>query len=518
MKLGLALAACLALAGCGDDVNANNPDAPTGGAGGMAGVGGSAGMAGSGGSGGIAGSGGSGGIAGSGGTGGSGGIMSCATNGSACSSGGGCCSGICDSSTHLCAAGACETTGMPCTGLTDCCNLDCNAGFCGATACKQTGTSCTQASQCCSGNCRGFDNTCQPVTTGCTTVGNACTTNSECCSLNCQNGACARTSSCFSIGEVCSRPSDCCSGVCNIPSTAGAGTCANISATGTGNCSPDGEACTDGTTCCSRICAPTAFGGHACEVASGCRVEGDLCHADSDCCGAAGSGRPGAGTVTCVLDTSANPPIGRCSNPMGGGGTISCDPEGDVCGGSPGADGGVNSRQNCCDCQSPPFQCCKADLNGVLRCYGGSTGTCPGGYTGVPPCCIGAGQQCTFSAECCNGEPCVPDQNGVLRCGSMCVQSGGTCTSTSDCCAGLTCNVPPGAPSGTCGVTTPPPPDGGTTDGGGAIDAPVVDAPVCSLAGQMCSTSQPCCSGYNCVNLSNGAACQAGQICSCTIP
>jgi hypothetical protein len=68
----------------------------------------------------------------------------------------------------------------------------------------------------------------------------------------------------------------------------------------------------------------------------------------------------------------------------------------------------------------------------------------------------------------------------------------------------LTCNIPPGAPSGTCG-TNAPPPDGGV---GGT----------CSLAGQTCSATQPCCSPYSCLSPATGTACAAGQVCSCYLP
>ena len=58
----------------------------------------------------------------------------------------------------------------------------------------------------------------------------------------------------------------------------------------------------------------------ACQVASGCRVEGEACMLDTDCCSFAA-----VGTGACVLGAGQN--IGRCRNPMG------CDPRGNVCGG-----------------------------------------------------------------------------------------------------------------------------------------------------------------------------------------
>jgi hypothetical protein len=180
----------------------------------------------------------------------------------------------------------------------------------------------------------------------------------------------------------------------------------------------------------------------------------------------------------------------------------------------PGA-GQVNARQDCCGCASPKFQCCKPDANGVNRCYGTPAGAtaCKTGYTGVAPCCIAAGQQCTFSSECCAGAPCVPDAMGTLRCltappsGPACVTSGGVCTASADCCAGLSCNIAVGSLKGTCGVTTPPPPPG--NDGG-------QPPPTCATAGQMCKTTADCCYGNCTAPGGTGAACAAGQAgCTC---
>jgi hypothetical protein len=266
-----------------------------------------------------------------------------------------------------------------------------------------------------------------------------------------------------------------------------------INTTGAGNCLPDGQACTDGGNCCSRLCVTTNTGGHVCQVASGCRVEGDICYADSDCCSVQTQG-----TGSCNLDTTVTPPVGRCRNPM------ACDPEGNVCGGT--GDGGVNARQDCCDCASPKFQCCKPDSNGVHRCFGTPpTGNCPTGYTGQPGCCIAAGQSCKFSSECCNSAPCVPDSTGALKCGAMCVASGGACTTNGDCCVGLTCLFTPGMNAGTCGV--PPTPTG--TDGG---------APTCATYGQACAQQSDCCAMLTCIAPGGtGAACASGQMgCTCS--
>jgi hypothetical protein len=435
--------------------------------------------------------------------------LSCAGLSETCSAGGQCCSGICDNLTHQCAMGMCSGVGGFCTLNTDCCNLNCVGNACGGTACIQDTQACTGNTQCCSGNC--VNSVCTAVNpTGCTTLGNSCAAgdaaigSNNCCSQNCQNSTCVRTSGCQASGDVCFRNGDCCTGVCNIANGAIAGICIDPSTPGVGGCGVDGQPCAGDADCCSRECVPTVYGGYACQVASGCRVEGDVCRMDSDCCsGQLSTPFPGA----CELDTTVSPPIGRCREPPGS--ICQGTPEGNVCGGGPNTDGGGGVARN---------NCCHPDLAGVYRCFGGSTTTCPNGYDGTPNCCIAVGGQCRFSAECCNGEPCVPGSDGVLRCGTMCIQQGGVCTSTGDCCAGLICNIPPGSATGTCGAGTPTPDGGVVSDGG--IDAPVVDAaPMCSLAGQMCNPSQPCCSPLNCINVATGTSCTStSQTCSCVIP
>ena len=522
MSLRYALVLALSVAvGCGDDTNG-----ATGGSSGTAGTGGTSG------------------------TGGTGGVdapmidapmnmidanLSCEMLGQNCTSASQCCSGVCNSTTHQCDLGMCFGQGMPCSLNTDCCNLNCNGGACGTAACTQNGNACSSNTQCCSGNCA--NNMCAAINpTGCTTTGNSCAMgdagagSNNCCSLNCQNNTCERASGCQATGDVCYRGGDCCTGICNIASGATAGLCATINSTGAGNCAVDGEPCTGAADCCSRLCVSTVYGGHACQVTSGCRVEGEACITDSECCSFFPGHTPGtdcivgAGQTGCG-GTGQPPCLGRCRNPPGNvcpgsSGT----PPGNVCGGAPGSDGSMTARQDCCYCQPPKFDCCFPDLSGVYRCHNSPPCTtnpcpCPNGYDGTPGCCLMAGQQCSFSGECCNGVPCVPDQNGVLRCGTMCIQQGNVCTSTGDCCAGLICNIPPGSPTGTCGTITPTP-DGGTPTDGGRIDAPTVDAaPMCALAGQNCSPTQNCCSPLACINVATGMGCSSSsQVCGCVIP
>jgi hypothetical protein len=335
---------------------------------------------------------------------------------------------------------------------------------------------------------------------------------------------------CIQPGDVCYRSTDCCTGLCEKAAGAAAGVCKAIATTGSGSCTQDGVVCSDCTNCCSRNCAPYARSGvKICQPASGCKLTNNLCQKSSDCCG----GDPtasveGAGNVTCELAAGLSPPLGTCRNPMG------CQPRGNVCGKRDGDNNmcGGNAREDCCDCPPPKFNCCKPDNVGIYRCFGGGSGTCPTGYTGKAPCCIAGGERCQFSAECCDGTPCVPDDQGVLRClarppaGTACVNTDGRCTTTGDCCSGLTCDITPGQTYGRCAAPPappPPPPDAGTTDASPPTDAaaPPLDAappPVCSFYGQSCAAT-PCCTGTGlvCVVTGTHTLCAGGTSCVCTV-
>jgi hypothetical protein len=493
--------------------------------------------------------------------------MSCGSIGAPCCSSAGCCSGYCDSASATCAfpSNLCAAKGASCTKPTDCCGLLCAAGKCGG-ACTVNGAGCGGNGECCSGNCTG--GMCQPVVAGCITEGNTCAMNSDCCTSNCQGGRCVLAGGgCQVIGDVCYSGSDCCSGKCTIPNGMVAGTCTQI---GNGGCVLDGEVCPGCSQCCSRVCGPTATGGNVCQQAGGCRLLGDLCHQDTDCCGGPQTAQSmcSVGEVTCTPIANTNPPVGQCSQP-GSNGCGTCNPEGDVCGIKPVQACSGSAREDCCDCISPKFNCCKFDRHGVARCFGGSTTTCPTGFTGVAPCCIdpyqwacsnarpcpsgntcvnGACQgpscsntnpcptgqacingfcpaqsTCTFSDECCGGTPCVPDQNGVLRCQAACQASGAKCTATSDCCTGLVCAIPTGQLLGSCTPTQPSGPvaDGGASDGGSQL--PDLSGPppdlICPQLGQSCSTTLPCCAGSSlaCTEPGGIVSCKGGDTnCSCT--
>jgi hypothetical protein len=485
--------------------------------------------------------------------------IACLPSGAICVTNQGCCSNLCDPSSGTCksAISTCSPTGTACSVPTDCCGLSCVSGKCGAAACIADGQACTSGAACCGGTCTG--GVCQALNGSCKSAGNPCAASGECCSRLCQSGKCALGASyCIQPGDVCFRSTDCCTGLCQKAQGATAGVCAAVATTGSGNCTQDGVACDGCTSCCSRQCAPYALSGvRICQPASGCRLTNSLCQKNTDCCG----GDPTAstenpGNVTCELDPAVSPALGTCRNPQG------CQARGNVCGRKDGSNlCGGNAREDCCDCLPPKFNCCKADLGGIFRCFGGSKKGCENGYDSKDPnCCIAAGERCQFSSECCGGTPCTPDSQGVLRClakppgGTACINTSGACTTTADCCRGLTCNITPGQTFGSCAAPPPPPPppspdagnlpDAGPNpagDGGSATDdgpgTPPADAgttsedaavsldtapppppppPVCGFYGQSCATDSPCCLGLTCVQPGTASACPAGASCVCT--
>ncbi len=236
--------------------------------------------------------------------------------------------------------------------------------------------------------------------------------------------------------------------------------------------------------CCSRACAPWGpTGVLICQPASGCRPVGDLCAKDGDCCGSTGIAGGSGKAVTC--DLSAGGPLGVCRLPMG------CKPNGDVC---------RLSQMQCsetCDCCSGNCHedTCLQDNLGVPRCAFGQ--------------CVAAGGSCASSADCCGLNPCVPNAGGMppfVCAQSACVAICGACSTNADCCPGSACAIAQGSTSGICGPCSGPY-DAGTSypDGGPPyVDAgpnyPPDSGSACSLYGQICSATSPCCGAVPCTN------------------
>jgi hypothetical protein len=360
---------------------------------------------------------------------------------------------------------------------TECCSLSCDNGKCSSAACIADDQSCSSPSSCCSGNCNA--GICQALNTACRTAGNPCTDSTQCCSSLCSGGTCKLGASyCIQSGDACTHSSTCCSGECQIASGASVGTCAPPPS-GATYCSDgvDGTVCNACNGCCSRLCAPYGpTGVNICQPASGCRVNGDLCRKDSDCCGAEGTGLPGDGNVTCEIESGKA--LGICRNPR------SCNPQGNVC----------HFKDYACSISSARNDCCAAV---------GNSGVCQVDFLGVPRCnglgdtCRKSGETCASTNDCCALAPCIPDNTGALRCygpgdggTNICVPSGGACSINGDCCPGTTCIQPIGSTQGVCGTNTVQP------DGGVPLDA----GPACAEYGQTCASASECCNSVPCWN------------------
>jgi hypothetical protein len=402
-------------------------------------------------------------------------MSNCGVFGAQCTTGTDCCSSVCTNGMCGSDPTQCSMGGSSCSANTDCCTVSCVNNQCSDAQCTGDGQKCSSDGQCCGGKC---DNgSCAALSATCKTDGNACTAAGDCCSKYCDpNGHCGVGSFCIQDGDACAHDTDCCGGICN-PGPGTLGTCTHPQG-GATNCSGgvDGTVCAGCGDCCSRLCAPYhATGVMVCQPAEGCRIDGDLCKQDSDCCGAPGSGLPGDGNVHCIKQMPTDP-VGICRNPTG------CNPEGDICHYMNYSTCGISSERNdCCGCISTK-DCCQLDALGIPRCNSLSA-------------CVPTNGVCSNSLDCCNGVPCVPDMNGVLHCGAGCSQTGNSCTSDADCCSGGTCVFPPGSTQGTCQGNT-----------------------MCSQEGQACSDKMPCCAGIACnVTGSNPiTACPAGMETGCT--
>jgi hypothetical protein len=214
---------------------------------------------------------------------------------------------------------------------------------------------------------------------------------------------------------------------------------------------------------------------------------------------------PGYGNVTCVIQEGND--VGICRNPKAGPGPGgACNPQGNVCHYQNYSCDISSMRNDCCNGQGAD-KGCELDPLGIPRCNGLGT-------------CRKAGETCASTADCCEDRPCVPDDQGQLRCGSnVCQKTGESCTINGDCCPGETCLVPSGSTVGTCGGgDTGSGGTGGTggsagsagTSGssgsntggsggtGGSTGGTGGTSNSCSLYGQTCKVTGDCCNGIPC--------------------
>ncbi len=421
----------------------------------------------------------------------------CLEQGATCSrtSGNQCCTGVCGEDNRCPEPNQlCKASGEVCQAGGECCTNVCDNGRCSSNLCRDVGQACTGADQCCTKTCT--NGTCAEIpgsVTSCKVLGQTCASGADCCSTNCQGGLCTRAYTCKAYGDVCLTDAECCGNSCSSPDGTTAGRCEFVTGGGGGGCRQDGNPCSDGSTCCSRTCVDLGYGAKVCQPVGGCKLTGNFCTGNNDCCG--GGVNPN-GSVTCAG--------GRCDNGQ------SCNGVGNICGARLG-DGGivdVNASQNCCDGRK---EVCKLDESGVPRCFGGGSGQCPTGYTGVAPCCISDGQTCQFSDQCCGEALCLPNGSGGLTCQRPnCSPVGSTCTpgsaNNSGCCAGTSC-----LPTGEIGYAcqTPTSGGGGGTDGGtGGTDGGTDGGPTCRANETSCTSPSQCCSG-----ICTGGLCKPPALC-----
>jgi len=198
----------------------------------------------------------------------------------------------------------------------------------------------------------------------------------------------------------------------------------------------------------------TGGAGQPCNSHGGCTA-GNLCNHSTNMC----SPTP----TTCGHDTM------MCCD-AGGGAAQSCD-------------GSEHCQQGTCSmCAGPSLTCV---LGGILpgqQCCNGAV--CRPAPL-LPRCCIGAGEHCASSLDCCGLMSC---QNGMCQAGTM----GTICITSAECGMGLTCSyshIPP-----TCQ------PD------------PMAS---CMPAGQTCSGASGCCEGYTC-GVSHSATMTTAPTVCCT--
>lgn len=413
-------------------------------------------------------------------------LPECSGIGASCVNSNECCSGMCDPNNDTCASaiGACAQAGADCTVGTDCCTFHCDAsGACSEELCTSDGAECTDNADCCSGSC--VEGSCAALNMDCKTAGNTCSADGDCCSGACgDQGACTLGGSyCIQPGDACTDARDCCTGDCTKAEGALLGTCA-APPEGSAFCTGvAGVLCSDCGDCCSRLCAPFGpTGVNICQPANGCHVTGDICRRNEDCCGGTlDESLPGYGNVVC--DIEPGKAVGLCRNPSAGEGPGgACNPQGNVCHFQGYACDISSARANCCGGLGAQGGVCQLDPLGVPRC------------NGLGEECRLEGDTCASTDDCCDDRPCVPDAEGVLRCGtSECQPSGDSCTINADCCPGGTCVLAPGSTIGTCEGDVPPGGTGGAPGTGGSGNTGI-----CAEYGQICSSSDECCNGVPC--------------------
>jgi hypothetical protein len=348
--------------------------------------------------------------------------------------------------------------------------------------CNPTGQQCGDSRECCSGNCEipdgGASGVCAKALGGdgiCLDPGEACTTGIDCCTRACVGGTCW-DKQCVPDSPTrgdCTQNEECCSGTCGddkkcvpLPTECGR---------------TEGNPCDAPADCCSKQC-----NNGICANGSFCTQTGDICAADTECCGG-------------VCTKAAGATYGACGVVAGGAGASSCNPNGTVCG----AGGGESACDN---------SCCS-------RACG------PWGTTGTRVCqpasgCKPTHEMCTASGECCGSPPnpsgtgfqttcAIADGASYGRCTrqNQCDPPGAICKIASEACGVQNrCCDPAGAPSNYCQSN----PDNCCKKDALGIPRCIVAIVDCEAGavpdGTACATSADCC-GKPCVDNKCGVAC-----------
>lgn len=406
-----------------------------------------------------------------------------------------------------------------CTSANDCCTgLTCNSGVCST----PRGGTCTGSADCASGLvcsmgvCRSPETDLPPDTTPC--GGGAPCAGGE----TCVGGSCE---TCGGASGACCAGFTCRSGlVCN------GGTCAA--------CGGEGQSCCDGATPCTSTMLGCTRGTGTTSMCTRIPSPEEACGTiDRPACGMDGTPvAPGSGCAMAVCEGDLRCVEGMCLNPDDEGGEDQpCGPRGGcdgmlICtyGGDvpicrPTPDGCGRDMQMCCDTGSTSGGSCE----GALHCQTGGCTTCAGPSITcvlggllpgqqccngavcrpaplIPRCCVGEGETCVNSADCCGFMMC---QDGMCQAG----RSGSFCIDSSECADGLECRLFTCQAAEEC-IEPNTACTGGTCCTGLAC-APDVDAeaPVfppenrcCSGGGASCDDSFDCCGQMFC----NGGLCE----------
>lgn len=403
------------------------------------------------------------------------------TDGTACTSGTFCESGICASAGSVCCNVACSGSCATCASGT-CATLaagSVGSPSCGGYLCNGTSmacpTTCQADTNCANGYYCGGDAACHPQLG----QGTACNTSAGTSSGTCAQTGCRECASGNCVDDVCCSSASC-------PTCQACAASLQASGGTNGTCSPS-TAFTDphhqcgNTSTCDGAGACGLDNGQAATSANQC-ASGWL--ADSVCCSTACSAA--CDVCTAALGSPANGTCGPA--PAGSAGTPACG-SGVACNGSSGACPGAS---------------CTSDSACVTGFYCGSGGTCQPQKNQGAGCNTAAGGDCSEAGcrECASGESCV---DGVC-CGSA------SCPACQACAAGLQAS---GGTNGTCSAALANSDPHGSCDGGSTCNG----ASACALEnGEPSTSAAACVSGYVADGVCCDQACQAAcDVCTAAL-